>query len=112
MLKLWTLERIVRFLERRRPSGVTRPNAAEPELQQLVFTFRKLRPWLYTARDGCLFDSLAMVDFLYRRSISAVWVIGVRTANPFAAHSWVQYGDLVLNDDLVKVEEFTPILYV
>lgn len=36
-------------------------------------------------------------------------VIGVR-AEPFAAHSWVQVDQVVLNDTAEEVRRFTPIL--
>jgi hypothetical protein len=36
-------------------------------------------------------------------------VIGVKL-NPFAAHCWLQVGDVVLNDLPERVAAFTPIL--
>lgn len=71
----------------------------------------KLRPLLFTAHDRCLHDSLALVNFLASESVSATWVIGVRT-DPFAAHAWVQTGDLVLNDQHEHVRRFRPIVTV
>lgn len=37
-----------------------------------------------------------------------VWVFGVRTW-PFAAHCWIQIGDLVVGDVLDRVRGYTPI---
>lgn len=78
---------------------------------ELVRIFRVLRPFLFTAKDHCLFDSLALIEFLARFGVYPTWVIGVRT-RPFAAHSWVVDGNLILNELLEKTEEFSPILAV
>jgi hypothetical protein len=78
---------------------------------ELVRIFRVLRPFLFTAKDHCLFDSLALIEFLARFGAFPTWVIGVRT-RPFAAHSWVVDANLILNELLEKTEEFSPILAV
>lgn len=77
----------------------------------LVRIFRVLRPVLYTAKDRCLFDSIALIEFLTAFGVFPTWVIAVRT-RPFAAHSWVVDGDLILNELLERAEEFYPILAV
>ena len=81
------------------------------ELAIAVATFERLRPFVFTAHDRCLHDSLTLTRFLARRSIFPRWVIGVKT-RPFAAHSWVQAGHLVLNDLPEHVRRYTPILVV
>jgi hypothetical protein len=80
-------------------------------ISELVRVFRFLRPLFYTAKDRCLLDSLALVDFLARFDAYPTWVIAVRT-RPFAAHSWVLSGTLLLNERLETAEEFVPILAV
>lgn len=77
----------------------------------LYSSFERMRPWLYTARERCLFDSLTLVKFLQRFDIQATWVFGVRAA-PFGAHCWLQIGNLVLNDTPDMVGRYTPILAV
>jgi hypothetical protein len=77
----------------------------------LVRIFRALRPFLYTAKDRCLFDSIALIEFLASFDVFPTWVIAVRT-RPFAAHSWVVDGGLILNELLERAEEFYPILVV
>lgn len=79
------------------------------EVQSVVTTFEKLRPLIFTARDHCLFDSLALVELLASHGHHPQWVLGVRTY-PFRAHAWVQLGDLVLNDHHEHVRRFQPIL--
>lgn len=59
----------------------------------------------------CLLDSLSLVRFLSRRRLKAALVFGV-TLHPFAAHCWVQVGDLVLNETLSDANAYTPIRVV
>ncbi|WP_407352868.1 lasso peptide biosynthesis B2 protein [Luteimonas sp. R10] len=56
----------------------------------------------------CLLDSLSLARFLARRRLAAAIVFGV-TLHPFAAHCWVQAGDLVLNETLSDANAYTPI---
>jgi hypothetical protein len=79
--------------------------------RELVGAFAHLRPLLFGAQDACLFDSLSIVELLARRGIFPTWVFGVQTA-PFAAHCWVQDGDVVFNDSPERVRRFTPILAI
>lgn len=73
--------------------------------------YEKLRPFVYTSQDKCLHDSLALVGFLASEGAFPRWVIGVKT-RPFGAHSWVQSGGTVLNDQHENVRRFRPILVV
>lgn len=73
--------------------------------------YEKLRPLAYTARERCLYDSLALLNFLAGEGLFPTWVIGVRT-RPFGAHSWLQSGPVVLNDLHDHVRRFRPILVV
>ncbi len=74
-------------------------------------SYLRLRPFALTSQDRCLYDSLALVHFLATQGQFAQWVIGVRL-NPFAAHSWVQSGGVVLNDQPERVRRYQPILIV
>ena len=58
-----------------------------------------------------LYDSLALLEYLARYGIYADWVFGVQT-RPFAAHCWVQHGDIVFNDTVEHVSGYTPIMVV
>lgn len=78
--------------------------------QSLTAVFHELR--LFYARPYvCLFDSLALINFLAQYQLYPDWVFGV-SADPFEAHCWVQAGSVVLNDTLERVSAFTPIMYV
>ncbi|MDP3082851.1 MAG: lasso peptide biosynthesis B2 protein [Rubrivivax sp.] len=95
---------------RPRPDHAVDGNAVQ-RLHGAMTTYEKLRPLVFTARDRCLFDSLALMNFLAGERLFPSWVIGVKTG-PFRAHSWVQSGDLVLNDQHENVRRFKPILVV
>lgn len=64
---------------------------------------------LISRQSQCLRTSLALVSFLSKRHFYPDLVIGVRM-RPFAAHAWVQAGDMVLNDTVDEVAPYTPIL--
>ena len=49
-----------------------------------------------------------MAHMLFQEGIGAQIVFGVTM--PFAAHCWVQQGDVVLNDALDRVLRFRPIM--
>jgi hypothetical protein len=77
-------------------------------VSRLIATFKNLRP-LYPRPYLCLFDSLALLEFLASyRSFPRV-VFGV-VADPFQAHCWLQEGNVVLNDDLERVGKYKPLL--
>ena len=80
-------------------------------MKQYAATYERLRPLLLTANEKCLFDSLAMMGFLADQDLYPRWIIGVKT-RPFGAHSWVQAGSTVLNDQHEYVRQFRPILAV
>jgi hypothetical protein len=78
---------------------------------ELACIFRRLRPFTFTAKEQCLFHALALVKFLSCYQVFPTWVIGVR-ARPWAAHSWVQEGSLLLDSNPEHVCEYMPILTV
>jgi len=86
------------------------PTAIEAT-RELVAAYLRLRPFAFTAHDRCLHDSLTLIHFLTYERAPAHWVIGVRT-QPFGAHSWVQSGHTVLNDQHEHVRRYRPILVV
>lgn len=116
-LRLRSLESTLRHVrDRKREQLRTRAarglsaNHAD-ELAQWVAAFVHLRPLLFGARDHCLFDSLALVEYLALRGAYPMWVFGVRVS-PFGAHSWVQDGAVVYNDTPEHVASYTPILSI
>lgn len=83
---------VARVTERRR--GI--PASSRERLAYLTRVFHALRPF-YPRSYLCLFDSLALLEFLWHWRLSPRWVFGV-TIDPFEAHCWVQEDALVLCD--------------
>jgi hypothetical protein len=111
-LRIWRFERVIRRVAARKAA---RASASGPlditRARQLVDIFGRLRVFLFSHRDKCLHDSLALLEFLARYDIFPNWVFGVR-ARPFVAHCWVQYEDIVFNDTVEHVIGYTPIMLV
>ena len=66
------------------------------DLIHLTRAFNTVRP-LYPRNYLCLFDSLALLEFLSRWNMFPNWVFGVQI-DPFEAHCWVQHHNTVLCD--------------
>lgn len=77
--------------------------------QQALVTASWRSRRLWSAEDRCLPRSLALAHLLREAGSGAKLALGVM-GQPFAAHAWVQDGDVVLNDTLDHVRLFTPIL--
>ena len=77
-------------------------------VMNIAEAYRRSRA-LISQHDHCLLKSLALAMRLARIGAPATLVFGVR-ARPFAAHCWVQYDSMVLNDSVEHVHSFTPIL--
>jgi Transglutaminase-like superfamily len=77
----------------------------------LVSVFRRLRPFWFAAEGRCLLHALTLIRFLNNHEFYPEWVIGV-TTQPWGAHSWVQWGDYLLDTNPEKVCAYTPILVV
>jgi hypothetical protein len=76
----------------------------------LVSIFGQLRPF-WNRKYVCLFDSLALLNFLAKYDLFPIWVFGVQS-EPFAAHCWVQQNEVLLNDTVDRVILYTPILAI
>jgi hypothetical protein len=110
-LRKQTFESIVQCVEARRSERSAQRPPDDPQiLRYLVAAFNGLRLW-YPRAYLCLFDSLALLEFLAWHDIYPRWTFGV-TADPFQAHCWLQDGPIVLNDVLSRVCGYTPIMSV
>lgn len=78
-----------------------------PDICKAAISFHRARLYV-PIRTSCLLDSVALSKFLSRRRIRTSLVFGI-TRVPFAAHCWVQFGDVVLNDTVGNVTSHTPI---
>ncbi len=112
ILRTWPFERVIRRVKRRK--DLVGPKAAQLDVERarrVVEAFTRYRVFLFSSKNECLYDSLALLEYLSRHGIFADWVFGVQT-RPFAAHCWVQHGDIVFNDTVEHVSGYTPIMVV
>jgi hypothetical protein len=90
-----------------RKDAAWHPNA----VAALVDVFGRLRPFVFAPEEHCLLHAAALMKFLCGYGLGPDWVIGV-TTQPWAAHSWVQWGNFLLDTNPEKVCAFTPIMVV
>ncbi|MFJ2995504.1 lasso peptide biosynthesis B2 protein [Pandoraea sp. NPDC087047] len=103
-------ERIISRVRLRRMASASDGNPPSVErLRELVEIFLLLRIFLFSSRNACLFNSLTLLEFLARYRVLPDWVFGVQVT-PFAAHCWLQWENLILNDSLETVCGYTPIM--
>jgi len=111
VLRFWRFERVIRRVAERK---ARRAGAGPLDLErarQLMDAFDRMRVFLFSAREECLHDSLAVVEFLAQYGIFPTWVFGVR-ARPFVAHCWVQEAGVIFNDTVENVTTYVPIMLV
>jgi transglutaminase superfamily protein len=109
-LRFGAFSRTVAGLERRRRHAGSTLEYDAARAAQLIAIFKRLRP-LFPRPYLCLFDSLALFEFLAGHGCFPHLVFGV-VADPFEAHCWLQAGTLVLNDNLERTGRYKPILRV
>jgi Transglutaminase-like superfamily len=112
VLRTWPFERVIGRVRRRK--ALRGPHTPVPDLayvRKLVEAFGRYRIFLFSSKNECLYDSLALIEFLARHRVYPDWVFGVQT-RPFSAHCWVQYGGIVFNDTVEHVSGYTPIMVV
>jgi hypothetical protein len=111
-IRFGSLEAIVAKVSERR---VKHPNGAAhidlDRAKSCMALFERMRPYMFSARDKCLFESFVLANFLAMYGLYPEWVFGVRT-DPFAAHCWLQHRRVVFNDYAEHAGEFTPIMII
>jgi hypothetical protein len=109
-LRWLSLRRIAHSVACRRPASTSEDDHSMlDQTVKLVCTFRRIRPWAFTAKDNCLLHALVLIKFLDFYRIPTTWVFGVKV-NPWGAHTWAQRGRYLLDTNPEKVCTFTPIL--
>jgi hypothetical protein len=94
-----------------RAARAVRPLRRDPEAAAAAAArFEAAVLWLPVSRK-CLVRSFLLMRFLHRCGLDADWVIAVRTW-PFAAHCWVQLGELCLEEPPERLAAFHPICVV
>ena len=111
-LRCLNLKSTVAIVSRRKARAMSKGYEFNLEhTAKLTYVFRRLRPYFFVAEGNCLLHALSLVTFLAIHGEFPCWVLGVRT-EPWGAHSWVQYGDYLLDTNPEKVCEYEPILAV
>lgn len=80
----------------------------DAEVLRLASVFERVAIWL-PIPSKCVIRSFLLLRFLQRSGRGATWVFGVRTW-PFAAHCWLQLGDVALDDAPERLQTYEPIL--
>lgn len=111
-LRFWPFDRVVRRVAQRKARYARANEPLDLErARRLTEAFERMRVFLFSSRNECLHDSLAVLEFLARYRIFPSWVFGVR-ARPFAAHCWVQDAEVVFNDTVEHVSTYVPIMAI
>ena len=112
VLRFWHFDRVIRRVAQRKARHADPAHPLDLErARELVDAFDRLRVFLFSSREECLHDSLAVIEFLAQHGIFPTWVFGVR-ARPFVAHCWVQHTGTVFNDTVEHVTPYVPIMLV
>lgn len=77
----------------------------------LVAIFRRLRSFTFSGHRRCLFHALTLMKFLSRYGLYPTFVMGVKV-EPWAAHSWVQHGEYILDGTPEQVRFYKQILVI
>jgi hypothetical protein len=110
MLRTQSFYRIALYFQMHRQIRATNEFDTESTLA-LVSRFRQIRPWAFASKNQCLLHTLTLVKFSLSHGLHASWVIGFMT-QPWGAHSWAQYGTMVLDGNPEQVRPYRPILVV
>jgi hypothetical protein len=101
-----------RIIERRRRKAALHREAdMDVERIRTVIAAIPLADHSLSASRRCLPRSLAIFDAMAARGFWPELVIGVSYLG-FAAHCWLQHGDMVLNDEPDNVRRYAPILAI
>lgn len=104
------IEDTVMSIARRKQKHAAKQPFDEERARALTAVFLRLRSF-FPANYLCLFDSLALLEFLASYRIYPDWVFGVRL-EPWAAHCWVQHGHRTFNEDAEEAVNYTPIMII
>ena len=104
------IERVVASVERRKFHHAHLKRDWNARARELTGVFQRLR-YFFPFDYLCLYDSLALVEFLARYRIFPTWVFGIRL-DPWTAHCWVQDGRFTFNEGVEEAAGYTPIMAI
>lgn len=105
-----SIENTVCCLQRRGLDGRSRHTLDLDEARTFVSIFNRLRP-LWIKSRMCLFDSLALLEFLANYNCYPNWIFAVQM-EPWAAHCWVQHDTTSFNQDVDEARTYLPLMIV
>ncbi len=113
LLKFASMERIVTRVKQRKDRYYAKGGFMldDERVNELVETYKILKPLFVTVKDQCLFNSLFLIEFLACYRVYPNWYFGVRL-NEFYAHCWVQGGNVIYDDFIQITCQNQPIMAV
>jgi hypothetical protein len=109
-LRWGRLQETIARVQRRKVSRTRATSLDVDRARELVAIFGRLRSF-FPRRYLCLYDSLALIEFLARYEIFPSWIFGVRL-EPWAAHCWVQEAGLIFNETVEEAAGYTPVMAI
>lgn len=110
-LRFLKMESTIASVERRKAhQEPPRSHLEVSRTRRLTSIFLKLRPF-FPANYLCLFDSLALLEFLAHYRTFPLWVFGIKL-EPWQAHCWVQQGSFVYNEKSEAICDYSVIMAV
>jgi hypothetical protein len=109
-LRFASIHAIVGSLRRRKRFSTPHQQPDLAQVRLLLEFYRRLRP-LFPHNFLCLFDSLALIEFLSRYHFYPDMIFAIKL-DPWAAHCWVQYGTVALNQNIEEASCYVPIMAV
>jgi hypothetical protein len=78
--------------------------------RELIAIFNKVRPF-FPRNYLCLYDSLALLEFLSHYGAFPTWVFAI-SLEPWEAHCWVQDGEHVINEGVEEAASYTAVMAI
>ena len=104
------LERTIARVQRRKAGRASSMSVDLDRARELVAIFERLRSW-FPRGYLCLYDSLALIEFLARYGMFPSWMFGVRL-EPWSAHCWVQEAGFAFNENVEEAAGYTPVMVI
>lgn len=109
-LRWGRLENTIAAIARRKTRHEPQQLIDMTRARELTAIFYKLRTF-FPSNYLCLFDSLALIEFLARYRVFPTWIFGVKL-EPWAAHCWIQEGLFAFNEGVEEAAAYTPIMAI
>lgn len=109
-LRCTRLENTVGRVQARKQQRGSTKQMNPSAVRELTAIFQKVR-LLFPRDHVCLYDSLALIEFLAKYGIYPDWVFGIKL-EPWAAHCWVQQGKFLFNESADEAVTYSPVMSI